>query len=308
MTSEPRAFARLGAELSNWGRWGPDDEIGTLNLITPERRAAAGRLIRRGAVFDLSFALGADGPQPTGAPRGNLRHTMTTIDRGWPAGMALFDDEAHLALQASTQWDALSHVGYDGLLYNGISDAVVTPEGASRHSIDRVTALLVGRGILLDVAAAAGLDELPGGFEVTPGLLDLAEVRSGTAVGPGDILLVRTGWTRVFRRGDRAAFMDKSAAPGLGLETCRWLHERDVAAVAVDTQAAEVKPPRDGDATHPVHMVAIRDMGLTLGELFDLEELARDCAEDGVFEFLLSAAPLKVSGAVGSPTTPLAIK
>lgn len=307
-SAEGREFARLGAELSNWGRWGPDDQIGTLNFITPERIRRASALVRRGRVFDLSLALDEHGPQPGGNGRYNAQHTMTQIDTQRPAGMAVFDDEVRMALQGSTQWDSLAHVGYDGYLYNGVPVGTVTEDGAEFNSIDRTADRIVGRGVLLDIARAVGKDELPGGFEVTAELLSLAEERSGTEVGPGDILLVRTGWQRIFDRGDRDRFMDRSLAPGLGLSSSRWLRDRDVAALAADTQAVEVKPPRDGGATHPVHMVLIRDMGMTLGELFDLEALAADCAEDAVYEFLFVAPPLKITGAVGSPVTPLAIK
>lgn len=307
-SADVRRFARIGAELSNWGRWGEDDQLGTLNFITPERVATAAGLIRNGTVFDLSLALDENGPQPGGNGRYNLQHTMTLRSERGVAGMAAFDDEARLALQGSTQWDSLAHVGYDGMLYNGVPVESVSEAGASLNSIDQVVERIVGRGVLLDVARALGVDELPGGFEITPAHLEQAEASAGITADSGDILLIRTGWTRLFHRSERDAYMDRTYAPGLGLDCCAWLYEREIAAIAADTQAVEVKPPRDGEATHPLHMVLIRDMGMTLGELFDLEVLSEACASDGRYDFFLCAPPLKITGAVGSPVTPLAIK
>ena len=160
--------------------------------------------------------------------------------------------------------------------------------------------------MLLDIAALRGVDHLSAEDAVGPDDLDAAVTRQGVEVGAGDILLVRTGWTQVFTHGSAVEFMGNE--PGLTLECCRWLHERDVAAVAVDNWAVEKLPSGIDDAQLPVHYVLIRDMGMTLGEMFDLEALAADCAADGVWEFLLSAPVLKFANAVGTPLNPLAIK
>lgn len=307
MADGPEGFKELGRWLSNWGRWGDEDQLGTLNLITPERIVAAAGLVKRGVAFDLGMALDDSGPQTGVNRRNNAIHMMTIIDENRPAGMMLADDMAVLSLQAATQWDALAHVGYDGYTYNGALTSEVTTAGATRNSIDKLGARVVGRGVLLDVARSEDVRRLDGGFEVTPEILERVEREQGVRVGSGDIVIVRTGWQTLLHDGEAPRYM-KGSAPGLGLGCCEWLHEREVAAVAGDTQAVEVKPPRDPVATHPVHMVLLRDMGMTVGEMFELEELATDCAADGIWEFLFSAQPLKITGAVGSPITPVAIK
>jgi len=309
MTADPGSFREVGRRLSNWGRWGDDDQLGTLNLIDAAAIVRAASLVRTGRVFDLSIPLDDTGPQRGAHGRHNPIHAMTIADdTTFPAGMFLADDMAVLSLQGATQWDSLAHVGYDKLLYNGVPITDVTVRGgATRNGIDRLGARVLGRGVLLDVPRALGRDAFEDDHEITPADLEAAEAAHGVSVGAGDVLLVRTGWIRHLHRGDVTTYMT-NYAPGIGLAACAWLHDRGVAAVATDTQAVEVKPPRDDRSSHPVHLVLIRDVGMTLGEMFDLEELADDCAADGVHEFLFTAQPLKITGAVGSPITPVAVK
>jgi kynurenine formamidase len=298
----------LAASVRNWGRWGADDQIGTLNLIDAEAVRAAAALVRRGAVFDLGIPFDENGPQ-YGNGRTNPVRSMSVLGGSDPGGgsMRYNDDVVSMPLQTATQWDALSHVFYDGKLYNDTPAGVVTPAGASRLGIQHQAKGVFGRGVLLDVATHRGVDWLEAGEVITPGLLDDVVARQGVEIRKGDIVLVRTGWRRKFvREGDGRAFL--AGEPGLGLACCRWLHEHDVAAVAGDNWAVEAIPGELPDEPFAVHMVLIRDMGMTLGEMFDLEELAEDCARDGVYEFLLTAPVLKFTGAVGSPVSPLAIK
>ena len=301
-------FRSVGARLRNWGRWGADDEMGTLNLITPDKLVAAGALIKRGTTFDLGIPFDANGPQPGGG-RINPVHLMsqTGDNQVFPGGFRYADDYIFMPLQGASQWDALSHVFYDGQLYNGFESREVSVHGASHCSIDKIAKGVAGRGVLLDIARLKGVDWLAAGEVITPGDLDAAERAQGVRVGSGDILVFRTGWRRFFlERKSAAEFM--AGEPGLGQDCCDWLHEREVAAVASDNWAIEVLPGEDPNATLQVHMVLIRDMGMTLGEILDLEELAADCAADGVYEFFFCAPPLKVTQGVGSPINPLAIK
>ncbi|MEY9910464.1 kynurenine formamidase [Catenulispora sp. MAP12-49] len=305
---QQETFRELGARLSNWGRWGVEDERGTANLITAERLVAAGRLIRQGKVFDLGIPVGADGPQ--GTFRQNPLHVMLETGQGQqiPCGTRYSDDYIVMPLQSSTQWDALAHVYYDDRLYNGFGASSITVKGAARCSIDKQAKGIAGRAVLLDVAALHGVEWLAAGTVITPADLEAAaERQGGVRVGPGDILLVRTGWRRKFlTEHDPGAFL--AGEPGLGMGCCEWLKDRDVAAVASDNWAIEVLPGEVPGEFLTVHLVLIRDMGMTLGELLDLEELAADCEADGVWEFFFTAPPLKVTGGVGTPINPLALK
>jgi kynurenine formamidase len=302
-------FSALAKRLSNWGRWGKDDERGTTNLITPERLVAAARLVKQGKVFDLGIPFASDGPQP-GGPRVNPVHLMsaTGANQSFPGGFRYADDYVFMPLQSATQWDGLAHVYYGDQLYNGFPASDVTPNGALHDAIDKQAKGIAGRGVLLDVAALKGVPWLAGGSVITPDDLEAAMRRQGNVtVGAGDILLFRTGWRRMYlERRNAAEFMGHE--PGLGIACCEWLRERDVAAVCSDNYAIEVIPNEDPSVMMPVHMILIRDMGMTLGEIFDLEELAADCERDGIWEFFFTAPPLKVTRAVGSPINPLAIK
>ena len=301
-------FRMLGKRLSNWGRWGSEDERGTLNLITPEKLVAAAGLVKRGKVFDLGIPFDVNGPQPGGG-RINPVHLMsqTGDTQVFPGGFRYADDYIFMPLQGASQWDALAHVYYDDQLWNGFPARGVTVVGAERCSIDKIAKGVTGRGVLLDITRVRGVDWLPAGEAITPADLEAAEEAQGVRVGSGDILLFRTGWRRFFLEGGSAAeFM--AGEPGLGQDCCEWLHDREVAVVCSDNWAIEVLPGENPDVLLQIHMVLIRDMGMTLGEILDFEELAADCAEDGVWEFLFCAPPLKVTNGVGSPINPLALK
>jgi kynurenine formamidase len=301
-------FRTLGKRLSNWGRWGPDDERGTVNLITPERLVAASKLVRRGAIFDLGIPMDGNGPQP-GGNRINPVHLMRETGDGqnFPGGFHFADDYIFMPLQGSSQWDALAHVYYDDQLYNGFPASSVGLHGTDRDSIDKLAKGIAGRGVLLDIARLKGVDWMEAGQIITPADLDGAAGAQGVEVKPGDIVLVRTGWRRKFvTESDAKAFM--SGEPGLGQACCEWLHSRQVAVVCSDNWAIEVLPGESPDVILPVHMVLIRDIGMTLGEILDFDELAADCVADGVWEFFFCGPPLKFTRAVGSPINPLAIK
>lgn len=304
-------FKEIGSGLSNWGRWGPDDTLGTLNHLDAAAVVHAASLVRRGAVFDLGLPVGPDGPPQRGdSPRPDPIHAMLrTPAEPWAGGMVGADDMLVLALQGTTQWDGLGHNGYDGSFYNGVPVTSVTAAGSEVHSVDAIARKgIVGRGVLLDVAAHAGVNEMGHGEVITAARLDATAAAQGVAFRAGDVLLVRTGWMRHWTVHRDAATL-WSGQPGLGLDCAAWLHERDVSAVLMDNTGVEAIPtdPANGTAW-PLHCILIRDLGMTLGEMADLEELAADCREDGTWEFLLVAPPLKVQGAVGTPTTPLAIK
>jgi kynurenine formamidase len=299
----------LGARLSNWGRWGPDDERGTTNLITPERLVAAGALIRKGRVFDLGIPFDENGPQPGGGRINPVRLMSETGDlQMFPGAFKYADDYVFMPLQGASQWDSLAHVYYDDQLYNGWPARDVSVKGAAHNAIDKQAKGITGRGVLLDIAALKGVEWLQVGEVITPSDFEAAiERQGGVEVGAGDILLFRTGWRKKFlTEHDPASFM--AGEPGLGQACCAWLRERDVSAVCSDNWAIEVLPGETPDCVFNVHMVLIRDMGMSLAEILDFEDLAADCADDGVWDFFFCAPPLKFTRGVGSPINPLAIK
>lgn len=307
---------KLGAQVRNWGRWGPDDERGTLNLITPQKVVQAARLVRQGKVFSLSIPLDRNGPQTGKGRRSNPIHSMILDGGDYAAtggenGLGIADDFVVLYLQCGTQWDGLAHVFWQGKLYNGYTWEVVTSRGALKNSIDKIARGIASRGVLLDVAHSKGVAVLEPSCVITPQDLENCMKSQGVEVTSGDVLLIRTGQMRKFTvEGDREAYMGygETRLPGIGLEVVPWLHAREVAAVACDTLALEVLPTPIPGVRGAVHVLLIRDMGLTIGEMFNLEELADDCAKDGVYEFLFVGPPLPITGAVGSPVNPLAIK
>ncbi len=300
----------LGKELSNWGRWGDDDEIGTMNFVTPQKRVEAAKLVKTGKVIDMGIPYDKNGPFLPDGFRQNPTHLMTFLPAdtaGVPDGMISADDMVIMGLQAATQWDSLAHVGYGGYFYNGVPAAAVNNfVGASKNSYTKANSSLVSRGVLLDIARLKGVERLEESYEITADDLSAAEEAQGVQVKSGDILLLRTGWHQFFAAGDKVGY--NGPEPGPGYESCRWFYEREVAALATDNWAVEVYPCPVPGAIIPFHQVAIRDMGMMLGEMFDFEELSADCADDGVYEFLFTGTGIKVTGGVGSPLTPLAFK
>ena len=309
--SLPEHLRALGAEVSNWGRWGQADELGTLNLIDSaavRRGIAAARTAER---IPLAIRLDAHGPQMGTIPgRINPLHTMVAINTAYTGDVGDFccsDDVLTLGLQAGTHWDALAHVSYDGLLYNGHPAASVTAErGATKCGIHKVTSI-VSRAILLDVARALGVERLAPGHPISAADLEAAVYLAGVHPEPGDIVLVRTGQMSLFKARDREGYT-LGDQPGLTVSTVPWLRQHDVAVVATDTLAMEVFPCEDPAVLFPVHLLQLRDMGLTQGQNFDLEALSAHCAADGVYEMLLVANPEPVTGGTGAPVSPVAIK
>ncbi len=304
----------------NWGRWGDLDERGTANFITPDIIKGAKDLIVDGRIISMAIPLDATGPShPT---RPGVRHYWgytgadmiagTAISGPYPKSQAT-DDYINMPLQASTQWDGLSHFGYADSLYNGFwIGNVETISGANRCSIMHMKESLCGRGVLLDVARHKGVDRLEQRYAITPKDLDEVIEAQGVEIREGDIMIVRTGhvawWYTLETPAERLAFFD-NGAPGISMACVEWIHEKSIAAIAMDNVAIEVEPPeKEGDGMYPVHARLIRDMGLSLGEIWNLEPIAEDCAKDGRYEFFVAAQPLRVTNGSGSPLNPIAIK
>jgi len=305
----PEVFIDLAREVNNWGRWGDDDERGTLNLVTPEAVQRAAESVRKGVAFPLALALSADGPQ-TGAIPGRINpiHLMTQVHTPYtkdPQGVRASDDSVAMGLQAGTHWDSLAHVSYDGRVYNGFGAKAIDESGASRLGIQNVRSL-VSRGVLLDVARTKGVERLEPGYVVRMSDLEAAVETARTRILPGDVVLIRTGHIQLFAQGDRDAYGYPS--PGPGIEAVRWFRAHDIAAAATDTFGFEVLPCEREDLFLPVHMLDLVEMGMIQGQNFWLEDLAEDCAADGRYTFLLEATPEPFVGAVGAPVAPVAVK
>ena len=312
-------LSRAAQKLRNWHKWGKDDEIGTLNYTQPEDIVTAAQLVTQGKVYSLALPFDQRGPQggvsnypPLG--RFNPIHLMIrTGTDAWAGaldhrGIRTSDDVVILATQCGTQWDGLSHVFYENTMWNGYDCREVSSFGAQKCGIEKTRDRMVGRGVLLDIARMMGKESLPDGFAVTSAMLDEAEKRFGVTVRRGDFLLVRTGDIEARLKAGSWQGFAGGDAPGLSFETLNWLHKRRVAAVATDTWGLEVRPNNSGDIVSPFHWISIPIMGLTLGEMFCLGELATACAADGRYEFMFVAPALPLTGAVASPINPLAIK
>jgi kynurenine formamidase len=298
----------------NWGRFGDLDQIGTANLLTPDRIAAAAGLVKTGKRFSLALPIG---PPTPGGYRSEPLHFygMAAGDAVLGAGRGgdafpVSDDYVVMALQASTQIDGFGHVGGNGTLYNGYWAGLVNAtSGARRLGIHHLARGIVGRGVLLDVARYLGVEHLEPAFPIGPDELDGAAEAAGLTVGAGDIVLVHTGhisWKLGLAPNDAAA--SSRSEPGISIRAIPWLHDHDVAMIATDTAACQVVPAESGDPFLTWHVAALRDLGLLVGELFDLHELAADCAADGVSEGLFVASPMPVVGASGSPLNPIFLK
>ena len=305
-----------GRRYSNWGRWGADDERGALNFITRERVLAACQLPRLGLVISCALPFDQHGPQSGFAGRHNPIHTMLATGADAMAGAQDFlaggfryaDDAVTMPLQCGTQWDALAHVFYDGKMYNDRDISLITSSGARANSIDRMKHDVVGRGVLLDLPRMKRVPWLEDGTAITPDALDACAEAMGVAIESGDVVLVRTGMmTRCLEQKSWKGYCG-GPAPGLSIHCARWLYEREVAAVATDTWGLEVIPNETPDCFQPLHMISLRNTGVLFGEIFYLDDLADACAEDGNCAFLFTAPPLPITGAVGSPINPLAIK
>lgn len=311
----------LGERLSNWGQWGPDDQIGTLNHLDDATRAAAAASVRTGRCISLAIPFDENGPQSGGYARFNPIHFMTrdgndaiqgTTPRdfygGFDGHLRSADDVVIMPLQCGTQWDGLSHVIYDDRIYNGYRADLVSSKGALKNDIAQISDRVAGRGVLLDIARHKGVPWLEAGEPIHRSDLEACAAAHDVEIRRGDIVLVRTGQMGEVKH--RGAWGDYAGgnAPGLALDTCEWFHEHEVAALAVDTWGMEVRPCETPDVFQPLHIVLLVYMGLTVGEIFDLEELGEACANDGAYDFFFAAPPLPFTQAVASPINPLAIK
>ena len=307
-------------KYKNWGKWGPDDEIGTLNYTGAEDIVAAARLVKKGKVISLALNFDQHGPQGAKSKypalgRINPLHVMLrtgtdaysgVLDR---RGIRAADDMVVMPLQCGTQWDGLGHIFYENNMWNGYDCREVTSNGAQKCGIEKTKNKMVGRGVFLDVARVFGKEVLEDGYAITGADLDRAAAAHGIAVKRGDYIIVRTGQMEAMLALGSWDGYPGGDAPGLSFDTLEWIQRHQIAAIATDTWGNEVRPNEsEPGINQPWHWITIPIMGLTMGEIFYLAELGRDCAADKTYEFMFVAPALPITGAVGSPTNPLAIK
>jgi kynurenine formamidase len=292
---EKQELAALFATCSNAGRWGPDDELGTLNLITPATRRRAARLVTEG----LSVSMASDLSVQHSPSTDSLTSHTAFSDPAAPIAVA---DAVTLQVHGwSTHLDALGHIYTDDVGYNGRRRTeVFTGDGLSANAITALKDGVFTRGVLLDVAASRGLTYLPADHVITRGELEDAEHAAGVTVEAGDALFVHTGLTARLATGPDAP--DHRA--GLGIDAVLWLRERDVALFGGD--CVELLPGPDPDLPLPLHQLGIGAMGLTLLDWPHLDRLLAMCAQLQRLQFLLTVAPLPIVGGTGSPVNPIA--
>ncbi len=298
-------FAALFQAVSTWGRWGADDERGTLNLLTPDRVAAAARLVRSGVTVSLSLPMNTERAPHNPAPADHRMTMRNDADVGLGSlGFAKDYVGADFHNDGHTHIDALCHVAYKGRLYNGAPADSVTSEGANLDAIDVIADGLVGRGVLLDIPRLRGVPWLEPGEHVFRDDLEAAARAEGVTLGEGDILLVRTGHVR--RLAELGTWDTASLKAGLHPTAVPLLAERGVAALGCDTNSDTVPSTTEGVA-FPVHVLALNAMGLPLLDYLRFEDLRGACETAGRWEFLCLTAPLRVAGGTGSPVNPIAI-
>jgi kynurenine formamidase len=290
-----------------------DPDLGSLSLLTADRVAAAARLVRTGKRFSLDLPV--DQPNPPFFGREPVQHTVFDYSE------TILDDRLDSFFpQGSTQWDAFSHFAHSSRGFFGGNDKTTIREGGALSVDAWHPSGIVGRGVLLDAGRHLGIAaESP--FMVTPDMLDATAAAHGVEVRTGDVLCVRVGWIGWYRSLDQAGReqvaakslgeLEGFALPGIGPGPgiAEWLWDHGVAAIAVDNPAVEALPnPEMTDMDESVHARVLAMLGIPLGEFFDFEALAEDCADDGVYEFLFTSAPLGIPGGIGSPPNALAIK
>jgi kynurenine formamidase len=284
--------------LSNWGRWGDDDQLGVLNLITPEVTAAAAATVTSGRSVScarpLNTVAAVDNPSPV------VHHMTGTATEGWGADYFALAPHGF----ATSHLDALCHVFHEGKIYNGYPIDTVTAHGATRLGIHHLQAGIVTRGVLLDLPGLVGLEALEPGTPIFPEDLEAAEERAALEVRHGDVLFVRTGrWRWRDRHGPWDA---TNLAAGLDASCLPWLRGRGVAALGSDC-VSDVLPSRVEGVPMPIHTVAIVAMGLHLMDNLDFDQLAVACAEEVRWAFFLTVAPLVLRRGTASPVNPIAV-
>jgi len=301
--SRPKTKAdidRLMTELSNWGRWGENDLLGTLNLLTPEKRLQAYGLVREGATVSLARPVekeaAPDNPDP-------FIHKMTLTGINNPGQFALDTYTVNYHGHAHTHIDSLGHMFFNGKMYNGVSQETISGGGSSKLSILNLQNGIVSRGVLVDIPRLKGVPYLEAGTAIYPEDLEAWEKSAGIRVGSGDIVIIRTG--RWARRAAKGAWDIGNLSAGLHASCAAWLKKRDIAILGSD-DGSDVAPSQIEGVSHPIHQLMLIAAGIHILDCCDLEAVGASCETRKRWEFLLTIAPLAVPRGTGSPVNPIA--
>ena len=287
-------------EISNWGRWGADDELGTLNLITDDTRRAAARLVQDGVSVSLALELNTEKDMVNANP---FEHTLYVSEFG---GHEIAGDAYSVQYHgyAHSHMDGLSHFAHHGQMYNGFPVSGLKETGAEYLGIHNAKNGVVTRGVLIDMPWHKGVDYLEPGTVITTDDLEAWERKTGVRVGSGDVLLIRTGRWDAVRQLEPWNFVEKAA--GAHVSVARWLKERDVAVIGSDG-ISDVTPSNVEGLVNPLHELVLVGLGMPILDNLDLDALAREAQQRQRWEFLFVGAPLRVRGGTGSPLNPIAI-
>ncbi len=288
---------RLMTELSNWGRWGRADQMGTANLITPARRIAAAKLVTEGFSISLSRNTDAEKAVDNDTPFG---HTMM-IAVGGEFNMDRYVSAFHGF--AMTHFDALAHMFYDGKMYNGYPESAITERGAGELAVTAFRDGLLTRGVLIDIPRLKGVRYLEPSIAIYPEDLDAWEKSTGVRIQPGDAVFIRTG--RWARRAEVGPWNASEHSAGIYATCARWLKQKDVALLGGDG-SHDVLPSGVDGVGWPVHRILLVAVGMPLFDNCDLEGLSKAAVARNRWTFLFTAAPLSVSAGTGSPLNPIA--
>lgn len=287
-------------EISNWGRWGVEDELGTLNLITPETKIRAAGLVRLGSAVSLAFDLD-EKKSPFNPHPFEQSSSVTQVGRQTFA-MDRYAVQYHGATHSHL--DALAHVIHNGKMYNGFPVALIKPDGSAKLGVHKMKGGIFTRGVLVDMAWFRGVDFLEPGEAVTVSDLEAWEAKTGVVIGTGDVLLVRTGRHQRTKQIGPSHITDGAA--GLHVSVAKWLKHRDVAGLGSDG-GNDVIPSGVEGSPAPLHELAVAALGMPLFDVLDLDALAAEALKHDRWEFLFIAAPLRVQGGTGAPINPLAV-
>lgn len=300
--STPQDFVRLQKEISNWNRWGANDQMGAVNLITPQKRKAALATVKEGV--SISMARNAEIKEAVDNPTPIVRKTTRTGASVPKTGIASTSDTFFISYHgmAHTHMDSLCHFVYDGKIYNGYSADTVGEDGAAKNSIINFKNGIITRGVLMDMARYKGVDWLEPGTPIYPEDLEGWEKKAGVKVRSGDVMIVRTG--RWARRDALGPWPPQKLA-GLHMSCAPWMHARDVSILGGD-DAQDVLPSQVEGVSQPIHALCIVAMGMPIFDNLDLELVGREAEKRKRWEFLVTASPAAVPGATGSVLNPIA--